>query len=132
MLGLAAVAFLWRGRWDPTRPDFDLRFAMTLVIGLLTSPHLNPHDDLLLVPAAAIAYRELRLRPDGGRIGLALAASPFVVLLTNSISANDIGGPPVRVPVLLMVVFLAGLALALRAGTSRDPDAAAMLRPATS
>ena len=57
ILGLAGVAWLWRGRWSPTTPDFDLRFALTIVIGLLTSAHLNPHDDLLLVPAAAIAYR---------------------------------------------------------------------------
>ena len=54
------MAWLWRGRWAPASLDFDLRFALTLVIGLLTSPHLNPHDDLLLVPAAAIAYRGLR------------------------------------------------------------------------
>ena len=102
LAGLAAVAWLWRGRWDPTSVDFDLRFALTLVIGLLTSPHLNPHDDLLLVPAAAIAYRGLRQRADGGWIGLALALSPLVILLTNSISANDIEGPPVRIPVVLM------------------------------
>ena len=119
LIGLAAVAFLWRGRWDPKRPDFDLRFAMTVVIGLLTSPHLNPHDDLLLVPAAAIAYRALRLRPNGGWIGIGLAASPFVILLTNSISANDIGGPPIRVPVVLMVAFVAVLAVAL---TPQSPN----------
>ena len=114
LLGLAAVAYLWRGRWDPQRPEFDLRFALTVVIGLLTSPHLNPHDDLLLVPAAAIAYRALRLRANGGWIGIGLAASPFVILLTNSISANDTGGPPIRVPVVLMVAFVAVLAFALR------------------
>ena len=111
--GLVAVAWLWRRRWDPDRPDFDLRFALTMVIGLLTSPHLNPHDDLLLVPAACIAYRALRLRPHAGWIGVSLAASPFVILLTNSVSANDIAGPPVRVPVVLMTVFAIGLAVAL-------------------
>jgi Glycosyltransferase family 87 len=120
LAGLAAVAFLWRGRWDPGRPDFDLRFAMTLVIGLLTSPHLNPHDDLLLVPAAAIAYRALRRRTDGWVIGLALAASPFVILLTNSISANAVDGPPVRVPVILMTAFLIVMAVALRPGAPGD------------
>src|SRR6185436_18953545 len=51
VLGLAAVAWLWRGRWSPTTPDLDLRFALTIVLGLLTSAHLNPRDDLLLVPA---------------------------------------------------------------------------------
>jgi hypothetical protein len=115
LVGLAAVAWLWRGRWDPKGVDFDLRFALTLVIGLLTSPHLNPHDDLLLVPAAAIAYRGLRQRPGGGWFGLALALSPIVILLTNSISANDIGGLPVRVPVVLMAAFIVLLLVGIRA-----------------
>ena len=114
LLGLAAVAWLWRGRWSPTTRDFDLRFALTLVIGLLTSPHLNPHDDLLLVPAAAIAYRGLRERANGGWIGIALALSPLVILVTNSISANAVEGPPVRVPVVLMIAFAVVLALAIR------------------
>ena len=115
LAGLAAVAWLWRGRWDPKGADFDLRFALTLVIGLLTSPHLNPHDDLLLVPAAAIAYRGLRQRPGGGWFGVALALSPIVILLTNSISANDIGGLPVRIPVVLMAAFIVLLVFTIRA-----------------
>lgn len=114
LAGLASVAWLWRGRWDPKNPDFDVRFALTLVIGLLTSPHLNPHDDLLLVPASAIAYRGLRGRANGGWIGLGLAVSPLVILLTNSISANDVGALPVRVPVVLMIAFIVVLAIALR------------------
>ena len=114
LAGLAAVAYLWRGRWDATRPDFDLRFALTIVIGLLTSPHLNPHDDLLLVPAAAITYGALRTRAYGGWVGLGLAVSPFIVLVSNSVSANDVGGPPVRVPVLLMAAFAVVIAIALR------------------
>ena len=49
-------AWLWRGRWDAGSPAFAIRFSLTLVLGLLFSPHLNPHDGLVLVPAAAIAY----------------------------------------------------------------------------
>jgi alpha-1,2-mannosyltransferase len=120
LAGLAAVAWLWRGRWEPASAAFDLRFALTVVIGLLTSPHLNPHDDLLLVPAAAIAYRGLRLRADAGWIGLALALSPLVILLTNSISANDIGGLPIRIPVVLMTTFAIVLALAIRGTETRQ------------
>ena len=113
LLGLAAVAWLWRGRWSPTTPDFDLRFALTIVLGLLTSPHLNPHDDLLLVPAAAIAYRALRGMPDAGRAGLVLAIAPFVILVTNGVSANAVEGPPIRVPVIAMALFAVWLAVAL-------------------
>ena len=40
--GWPGVAWLWRGRWSPTTPDFDLRFALTIVIGLLTSAAPQP------------------------------------------------------------------------------------------
>ena len=113
VLGLAAVAWLWRGRWSPTTPDFDLRFALTIVLGLLTSAHLNPHDDLLLVPAAAIAYRALREMPNAGRAGVVLAVAPFVILVANGVSANAVEGPPIRVPVIAMALFAVWLAVAL-------------------
>jgi len=115
ILALAVVAWLWRGRWDPGSPAFALRFSLTLVIGLLSSPHLNPHDGLILVPAAAIAYSALRSRTGGRWIGLALFASPFVVLLTNPLSVTEPGGPIVRTPVLLAAAFAIVLATTLRA-----------------
>ena len=102
---LVAVAWLWRGRWDPSTPAFALRFALTLVLGLLFSPHLNPHDDLLLVPAGAIAYGAVRERAEGPWLGLALFVAPFAVLLLNWIDVNQVGGPLIRVPVLLMLAF---------------------------
>ncbi len=117
---LAVVAWLWRGRWDVGSPAFALRFSLTLVLGLLFSPHLNPHDGLLLVPAAAIAYGALRTRSDGGWIGLALFASPFVVLLTNPLSVTEPGGPLVRTPVLLIATLAVLLAVTLRSA-SREP-----------
>jgi hypothetical protein len=105
LVGVVLVGWLWRGAWDPGSARFALRFSLTVVIGLLASPHVNPHDDLLLVPAGAIAYGALRARPGGRRIGMALFLAPFVVLVGNSLSANEVGGPPIRVPVLLMVAF---------------------------
>lgn len=114
LTAIAAVAWLWRGPWDASRPAFALRFALTLVLGLLFSPHLNPHDDLLLVPAAAIAYGALRRARHGRWVGLALFATPFIVLLTNPLSVNEVGGGPIRTPVLLMLAFGIGMAFALR------------------
>lgn len=113
LAALAAVAWLWRGRWDPASPSFALRFALTLVLGLLLSPHLNPHDDLLLVPAGAIAYGAVRDRAQGRMLGLALFAAPFVVLVSNPLSVNEVGGGPIRVPVVLMVAFIVALAVLL-------------------
>lgn len=111
---LVVVAWLWRERWDPATPAFAVRFALTLVLGLLFSPHLNPHDDLLLVPAGAIAYGAVRDQTWGRRLGLALFAAPFAVLLTNPLSVNEAGGGPIRVPVVLMVAFAVTLAVLLR------------------
>ena len=111
---LVAIAWLWRGRWDAGTPAFALRFAMTLVIGLVFSPHLNPHDDLLLVPAGAIAYGAVRERAEGPWLGVALLIAPFAVLVLNWIDVNQVGGPLIRVPVILMLAFIAVLAVLLR------------------
>ena len=111
---LAVVAWLWRGRWDAGSPSFALRFALTLVLGLLFSPHLNPHDDLLLVPAGAFAYGAVRDRVEGRWFGVALFAAPFVVLLTNPLSVTEPGGPLIRTPFLLMVALAVVLAMFLR------------------
>lgn len=105
---MAATAWLWRrpAWWNPTDPGFDLRFSATIVLGLLSSPHTNPHDGLLLVPAAVVAYRALRERPNHALAATALFGAPFLILATNSLDANEVGGPPVRVPVALMVALL--------------------------
>ena len=59
--GLVGIAIWWARRdWDPASPRFQLGFALTLVLGMLLSPHLNPHDGLLLVPAGALAYGVIR------------------------------------------------------------------------
>ena len=115
---LVAVAWLWRGPWDPGTRAFALRFALTLVLGLLFSPHLNPHDDLLLVPAGALAYGAVRDRVEGRWFGLALLASPFVVLVLNGLSVNEPGSGPIRVPVALMIAFVVALAVFLRRETA--------------
>ena len=125
LAALAAVAWLWRGRWEPASPSFALRFALTLVLGLLLSPHLNPHDDLLLVPAGAIAYGAVRDRAEGRALGLALFAAPFVVLVTNPLSVNEVGGGPIRVPVVLMIAFVVALAILLGRLTPGDATAEA-------
>ncbi len=111
---LVVVAWLWRGSWDPGTPPFALRFALTLVLGLLFSPHLNPHDDLLLVPAGALAYGAVRGRAEAPALGLALFATPFLVLVLNGLSVNQVGGPLIRVPVVLMLGFAVALAWLLR------------------
>jgi glycosyl transferase family 87 len=120
LVAVAATAWLWRRRWDPDEPAFGPRFALTVLLGLLLSPHLNPHDAMTLVPIGAIAYDFARRRPGGEKVGLVLFLAPFVVLITNSLSVNEAGGPPIRTPVLLMIGLAIWLAYALRSATSPD------------
>jgi hypothetical protein len=117
---LAVVAWLWHGRWDAGSPAFAIRFSLTLVLGMLFSPHLNPHDGLVLVPAAAIAYGAVRRWRRGPWLGVGLFAAPFAILLTNPLSVTEPGGPFIRTPVILAAAFAGVLAVALRTA-SRDP-----------
>ena len=82
---------------------------------MLTTPHLNPHDGLLLIPAAALAYDGTRGLALGRWVGAVAAAAPFLILLLNPLSVNEVGGPPIRVPVAAMLALLA-LVLAGLAG----------------
>ena len=118
MVGVAVARSL--GRRGARRSP--LRFALTLVLGALFSPHLNPHDGLILVPAAAIAYGALRV-PAGRRLDRRspCSQSPFVVLLTNPLSVTEPGGPIIRTPVVLVAAFAVTLAVALRTAPNASP-----------
>jgi alpha-1,2-mannosyltransferase len=120
--GLIGIAIWWARRdWDPGSPRFQLGFALTLILGMLLSPHLNPHDGLLLVPAGALAYGVIRSERSGPAFGVLLLAAPFLILLTNPISANDVYGTPVRVPVVIMLVMAGWIASALAQNRTRTP-----------
>jgi hypothetical protein len=117
IVGLVGIALWWsRERWDQASPRFQLAFALTIVLGMLLSPHLNPQDGLLLVPAGALAYGVIRSQPSGRAFGALLVASPFLILLTNPVSANDVYGTPVRVPVVIMLIVAGWIAITLAKG----------------
>jgi hypothetical protein len=69
------VVWIWNGRFNPQKPDFDLRMALTLLLGLLFNLHLYPHDSLILVAPAILFYNYLKRRglPRGIYIFLALS-----------------------------------------------------------
>jgi hypothetical protein len=60
LLAVLATLRLWRGPWRAGTPEFDFRLALTLQLGLLANPHLNPVDVLALVAPALLFYRGLR------------------------------------------------------------------------
>ena len=120
--GLLGIAAWWSRRaWEPTSPRFQLGFALTLVLGMLLSPHLNPHDGMLLVPAGALAYGVLRGERFGPAFGAFLVAAPFLILVANPLSANEVWGTIVRVPVVIMLVMVAAMIVVL----GRTPRATA-------
>jgi hypothetical protein len=110
--GAAAMTFwLWWGGWRPGRPDFELRMALTTLLGVLFSVHSNPQDSLILVIPATLFYLYLRQRDLPRR-----ACGAFLLLCPALFFFSEFtieGGLGVRVPVLAMVVLAAWMVRAL-------------------
>jgi alpha-1,2-mannosyltransferase len=78
---LAATFFLWRGVRS-TEGDFDLRMALTLLVGLVCNPHFNPADVLLLAAPAVLLHAHLRRNGFSlSVIGPLLALCPLLFLV---------------------------------------------------
>jgi hypothetical protein len=60
LLVVLATLWIWRKPWPVGTPEFDLRLALSLQLGLIANPHLNPVDVLALVVPAVLFYRGLR------------------------------------------------------------------------
>ncbi len=96
---------LWRGASSsPTHPQFELRMALTLLLGLLFCPHLHPHDGLLFVAPAVLFYAYLR-QNDLPRRGYAVfvLSCPLLFLVSEFTVGADVG---IRIPVVAMGVLL--------------------------
>ncbi len=114
-LTVATLLVIWRGRWEPTGPDFARRMLATLLVTMLVSFHSHTHGaTLLLVPGLALLARDRGhgLLPQLLRLGLfaptivfALTFTPefvsflFIALMAaalGSIFVSELG--PVREP----------------------------------
>jgi hypothetical protein len=82
LAALAATAWIWRGPWEPDSPRFELRAALTLMLGLIANPHFFPQDAIALVVPSALFVVYLRRRglPARGFVTLALAG-PLLFLV---------------------------------------------------
>jgi len=119
-----ATVLLWCGAWRPEDPTFELRMALTLLLGLLFSPHLNPHDGLMLVAPALLFYIYLRRRNLArSRYAAVILSCPLLFLISEFTVGGSLG---VRVPVVVMVVLAVWMIKALR-DEQRAPRAAELL-----
>lgn len=96
--------WLWRGPWHPQAPDFAPRLALTIVLGLFFSPHLYPHDSLVLVAPAILFYGYLReQRPAHLRAyAIFLLICPLLFLVSRFAIGTSLG---VRPPLLAMFIL---------------------------
>ncbi|MDW8067655.1 MAG: glycosyltransferase family 87 protein [Anaerolineae bacterium] len=102
--GAVVVLALWtRSRWVPGEPEFDLRLALTLVLGALLSPHQYPHDSLVLLLPGVLFYDARRRvgRPTRA-VAVFLLSWPVLFLLEELVLQGALG---IRLPVGLMGVL---------------------------
>jgi len=122
----ALALWLWRGPWRPEDTGFELRMGLTILLGLLFSPHLHPQDGVMFIAPAVLFYCYLRGRglPRAAFAALALA-SPALTLATEFTVGERLG---VRLPVVLMGLLALWMGAALvaerRAGPGTAPPGA--------
>jgi len=105
VVGILSALILWTGRrWAPEHPIFDLRFAFTLLLGALLSPHQYQHDCLVLLLPAVLFYDAMRRlgRPTRPLTAF-LLTWPVLFLLEQFVLQGRLG---VRLPVVLIVLLL--------------------------
>jgi hypothetical protein len=108
---ITAGLLLWRGHWRPDDPTFELRVALTMLLGLLFNLHLNPHDGLLVVLPAILFYAYLRQRDLPQRAYAAFVLScPLLFLASEFTIKGNLG---IRIPTLMMVALVVWMGKAL-------------------
>jgi hypothetical protein len=96
--------WIWRGVWTAREAAFDLKMALTLLLGLFFNLYLFPQDSLLLVLPAILFYNYLRRRELPYRWYAAFVLlCPSVFLVSEFTIGDELG---IRVPVLAIIVLL--------------------------
>jgi hypothetical protein len=111
-LSILFVIFLWSGRWQPGDPNFELPMAITTLLGMLFSPHVNPQDGLLIVMPALLFYIYLRENAYFKRVyAVFVLLCPLVFLLWEFSIGSELG---IRAPVIGMLVLIFWMLRALQ------------------
>jgi hypothetical protein len=89
LLTMLAALLVWRGKWDPDSPEFDLRFGLLSIGALVGSYHSHLHGAALLAVPIAAAWSSSLLHP-ATRVVLWLAvyAPTFFVLWITGLQGH--------------------------------------------
>lgn len=107
------VAWLWRGTWEPQVPDFSLKLAFSLILGLMFSPHSNAQDALLLALPVFLFYLYLRQRAptQAQTLGWLILVSPTALLISEFLLRNKL---PFHLPFLILLGLAIWIGITLR------------------
>jgi hypothetical protein len=117
---MGLVLLLWKSKWDPHHPAFELRFGFTVLAGLLFSPHLNPQDGLILVFPALLFYIYLKQRKKGEKtLAAFLLLCPLLFVISEYTIGSSLG---IRIPTLVMILLLVWMGIMLVEEKKRSAD----------
>jgi hypothetical protein len=97
------VLWIWRDSWELNLKILNVKFALTIMLGLVLSLHLNPYDCLLLILPVALFYDHMReKKPFGPAFGIFLLCCPYIFLIDFFLIRGQVG---FHFPFVIMVVI---------------------------
>jgi hypothetical protein len=103
--------FLWQGNWRVEDATFELRMALTLILGSLFNIHAFPQDGLLVIAPAALFYDYLCRRGLSRRVYASfLLLCPTLFIVSEFTIGGRLG---IRITVLAMIVLTCWICITL-------------------
>jgi hypothetical protein len=96
---IIVTILLWRRPPEVATAQFQLRLALTLLLGLLFSPHLYSHDGLLFLVPLLITIDYLQQKPLRRSTTAWLAIVPTLIVISELTLGGSLG---IRIPTVLM------------------------------
>ena len=106
LCALISVIFLWRGRVNVDDEKFDLKMALSVLLGIFFCPYLFGYDTLLLVVVAKL-FNDYLMRPVKKNAQWVFIVIIYLIPLSFLKSGFIvIAGYMIRSPVILMIIWM--------------------------